>query len=237
MFDILLVGSGTLWTIAYLLIIRRGFLDHTYGMPLVALCANLSWEFIFSFVFPHGPVQRPVNIVWFSFDLIILYQLLRYGPREFPSLPKKLFYGMVALALLTAFSTVVFITLEFEDFDGAYSAFGQNLMMSVLFIVMLYSRRSLRGQSLGIALTKTGGTTLASVAFLFYSVGYEESVLLPFLYGSILLFDVLYVAMVFYAGGLQRSDHAEDAEEVVERDRAIHVPRDEERARHQSYHR
>jgi hypothetical protein len=24
------------------LIIRRGFLDHTYGMPLVALCANLS---------------------------------------------------------------------------------------------------------------------------------------------------------------------------------------------------
>jgi hypothetical protein len=198
-FDILLVGSGVLWTITYLLIIRRGFLDHTYGMPLVALCANLSWEFIFSFVFPHGPVQRPVNIVWFFFDLIILYQLLRYGPREFPRLPKKLFYGMVALALFTAFFTVVFITLEFEDFDGAYSAFGQNLMMSVLFIVMLYSRGSLRGQSLSIALTKTGGTTLASVAFLFFSVGYEGSVLLPFLYCSILLFDVLYVAMVFYA--------------------------------------
>jgi hypothetical protein len=101
MFDILLVGSGVLWTITYLLIIRRGFLDHTYGMLLVALCANLSWEFIFSFVFPRGPVQRPVNIVWFSFDLIIFYQLLRYGPRGFPRLPKKLFYGMVALALLT----------------------------------------------------------------------------------------------------------------------------------------
>jgi hypothetical protein len=70
MFDILLVGSGILWTVTYLLIIRRGFLDHTYGMPLVALCANLSWEFIFSFVFPHGPVQRPVNVVWFSLDLI-----------------------------------------------------------------------------------------------------------------------------------------------------------------------
>jgi hypothetical protein len=137
--------------------------------------------------------------VWFSFDLIIFYQLLRLGPREFPRLPKKLFYGMVALALFTAFFTVVFITLEFEDFDGAYSAFGQNLMMSVLFIVMLYSRGSLRGQSLSIALTKTGGTTLASMAFLFFSVGYEGSVLLPFLYCSILQFDVLYVAMVFYA--------------------------------------
>jgi hypothetical protein len=199
MFDLLLVGSGVLWTITYFLIIRRGILDHTYGMPLVALCANLSWEFIFSFVFPHGPVQRPVNIVWFSCDLIIFYQLLRYGPCEFPRLPKKLFYGMVALALLTAFFTVVFITLEFGDFDGAYSAFGQNLTMSVLFIVMLYSRGSLRGQSLSIALTKTGGTILASVAFLFFSVGYESSILLPFLYCSILLFDALYVAMVFYA--------------------------------------
>ncbi len=129
-------------------------------MPLVALCANLSWEFIFSFVFPHGPVQRPVNKVWFSFDLIVFYQLLRYGPREFPWLPKKLFYGMVALALLTAFFTVMFITLEFGDFDGAYSAFGQNLMMSVLFIVMLHSRGSLREQSLSIALTKTGARLL-----------------------------------------------------------------------------
>jgi hypothetical protein len=199
MFDILLVGSGILWTVTYLLIIRRGFLDHTYGMPLVALCANLSWEFIFSFVFPHGPVQRPVNVVWFSLDLIILYQLLRFGPREFPRLPKRLFYGMVALALLTAFFTVVSITLEFEDFDGAYSAFGQNLMMSILFIVMFYSRGSLRGQSLSIALTKMGGTGLASVAFFFFSVGYERSVLLPFLYCSILLFDALYVAMVFSA--------------------------------------
>jgi hypothetical protein len=209
MFDILLVGSGVLWTIAYLLIIRRGFLDRTYGMPLVALCANLSWEFIFSFIFPHGPLQRPANIGWFSLDLIILYQLLRYGPREFARLPKKLFYAMVALALFMAFFTVLSITLEFEDFDGAYSAFAQNLMMSILFIVMLYSRDSLRGQSPAIALSKMGGTILASVAFLFFSVGYEGSVLLPFLYGSILLFDLLYVAMVFYYAAARHAAVAE----------------------------
>jgi hypothetical protein len=200
MFDILLVGSGVLWTITYLLIIRRGFLDRTYGMPLVALCANLSWEFIFSFLFPHGPLQRPVNVVWFSLDLIILYQLLRYGPREFARLSKKLFYGMVTLGLCMTFLAVLFITLEFEDYDGAYSAFGQNLMMSILFLAMLYSRKSLRGQSLSIALTKMGGTALASAAFLFFSVGYEESVLLPFLYSSIFIFDLIYFVMVLYAG-------------------------------------
>ena len=121
---------------------------------------------------------------------------------------------MVALALLTAFFTMVSITLEFEDYDGAYSAFGQNLMMSVLFMVMLHSRGSLRGQSLSIALTKMGGTTLASMAFLFFSVGYERSVLLPLLYISILLFDVIYVAMVYYAG-----QHAAVAEAEYKSDR------------------
>src|SRR5918992_146865 len=78
-FDAIMVGSGVLWTLAYLLIIRRGFLEDTYGMPLVALCANLSWEFIFSFVHPHDLPQRAVNVVWFSFDLVILLQILLYG--------------------------------------------------------------------------------------------------------------------------------------------------------------
>src|SRR5918995_4954032 len=139
MFDAILVGSGVLWTFAYLLIIRQGFLDRTYGIPAAALCANLSWEFLFSFVYPHDLPQRAVNVVWFTFDLVILVQLLLYGPREFATLPRRLFYAGCALALATAFGTVLAVTLELDDFDGAYSAFGQNLMMSILFVTMLYS--------------------------------------------------------------------------------------------------
>src|SRR5262249_8832062 len=44
---------------------------------------------------------------------------------------------------------VLTMELEFHD-DGARAAFGQSLMMSVLFIAMLYQRRSLRGQSVAI---------------------------------------------------------------------------------------
>jgi hypothetical protein len=193
-FDAILVGSGVLWTLAYLLIIRQGFLDRTYGMPLAALCANLSWEFIFAFVYPHDLPQRAVNVVWFSFDLVILAQLLLYGPREFAGLSRRLFYASVALALVTAFGAVLTITLQFEDFDGAYSAFGQNLMMSVLFVAMLYYRGSLRGQSVSIAALKMGGTALASVAFYFFNPDYAGSVLLPFLYVAILVFDGVYLA-------------------------------------------
>ena len=199
-FDAILVVSGVLWTLAYLLIIRRGFLDRTYGMPLVALCANISWEFIFSFVYPHDLPQRAVNVVWFSFDAVILFQVLRYGPREFPGLSRKVFYAAFGLALATSFGVVLGITREFSDFDGAYSAFGQNLMMSVLFCAMLYARGSLRGQSPWIALLKMLGTLLASVAFYFFDPGYDGSTLLPLLFVAILIFDGVYLAMTVVYG-------------------------------------
>ena len=196
-FDALMLGSGAFWTFTYVLMIRRGFLDKTYGMPLVALCTNVSWEFIFSFLYPHGPVQRPVNIVWFSLDLVILFQLLGYGPREFNDLSKRVFYAMFGLVLVTSLCAVVSVTYEFDDWDGAYSAFGQNLLMSVLFLAMLRARGSPRGQSVMIALSKTLGTGLASVAFYLYSPLSQGSVLLPFLYVAILAFDLMYVfAMV-----------------------------------------
>ena len=42
------MASGVFWLIAYLLIVYyRGFKDHSYGMPVVALVGNLAWEIIF----------------------------------------------------------------------------------------------------------------------------------------------------------------------------------------------
>src|SRR5262245_10844788 len=197
MFTSLMLGSGVFWTLTYLLIIHRDFQDRTHGMPLVALCANLPWEFIFAFLYPHEPVQRSVNIVWFTFDLVILMQLLWYGPHEFADLPKPVFDLVFGLALLTSFSLVLVICAEFNDWTGAYAAFGQNLLMSVLFITMLYRRRSLRGQSIWIALCKLIGTALASLAFYLYSDRFRGSVLLNFLYVSILVYDLIYVGLVW----------------------------------------
>jgi hypothetical protein len=193
LFDTIMVGSGVLWTLTYLLIIRQGLLHRTYGMPLVALCANISWEFIFAFVYPHDLPQRAVNVVWLSSDVVILVQLLLYGPREFATLPRRLFYAAFALALTTAFGAVLTVTLQFDDSDGAYSAFGQNLMMSILFVAMLYSRGSMRGQSVWIAVLKMGGTALASFSFYLFNPDYDGSILLPFLYVAILIFDGIYV--------------------------------------------
>lgn len=194
---ILKIGSGLFWTITYVLIIQKGFKEKTYGMPFMALCANISWEFIFSFIHPHSPLQQGINIVWFVFDAVIVYQFLRWGYDDYKFLKKWEFGFMQALGLVTAFCLVLFSTYVFEPekLVGAYAAFGQNLMMSVLFIIFFFRRNGNKGQSWHIALTKLIGTAIASFYFLTIKGDYQNP-LMYFLYVSILLFDLIYLSLL-----------------------------------------
>ena len=188
------IGSGICWTIVYLLIIKRGFQDQTYGMPIAALGANISWEFIFSFIHPHPRPQVYINITWFLFDVIILYQIFRFGKKSInDSYPDVFFYPAIFLAVLVGFGLVFAISFEFDDWHGRYAAFGQNLMMSILFVTMFFKRKNLSGQSVYIALFKLVGTALPSVLFFSFV---PDSILMNTLYCGILFFDVLYLILL-----------------------------------------
>ena len=43
-------------------------------MPMVAICANISWEFIFAFFYPQNDLQRYITLIWFVLDVFILMQ-------------------------------------------------------------------------------------------------------------------------------------------------------------------
>src|SRR5690554_7553597 len=79
--NILILTGGIFWLLVYIEIIRKGFKDKTYGMPLAALLVNISWEFISSFVFPAEGIQLYINYLWFFLDLVILLQLDRKSTR------------------------------------------------------------------------------------------------------------------------------------------------------------
>lgn len=131
--------SGIFWTITYLLIIRRSIQDQSVGMPLVALCMNISWEFIFSFIFPSDKPQLYINYVWFFLDLVIVIQYIKLGKFEFSKyFPESFFYAAVCSTLAVSFLNMLFSTYEFDTGKGAiYTAFQINLIMSMLFIYML----------------------------------------------------------------------------------------------------
>ena len=196
-FDQIMIGSGVCWTLTYLLIIRRGILDITYGMPAAALFANLAWETIYSFVLPHSAPQLIVDRVWFAFDVLILLQYLRFGATMRRIQKAWVFYLEFLLGFALACLLIVFLSDALKDKYGAYAAFGQNLMMSVLFIVMLRGRKSIQGQSIYIALFKMLGTLLASIAFYTQTKTYSHSPLMQLLFVAILVYDVWYIMALY----------------------------------------
>jgi len=187
--------TGLCWAAAYVLIIRRGFADRTYGMPIVALCANVSWEFIFSVVRPHAGVQRISDLVWLAFDLVIMYTALRFGPREFGYLPRSVFYAGFAGTLVLAYLGVDLVSRELDNGNGIFAGFIDNLMMSALFLGMLAGRGGLRGQSVSIAAFKFVGTIFASLGFWLYGEN-SHTALLVYLYIANGVADAAYLAAV-----------------------------------------
>ncbi len=190
--------SGIGWASAYLLILRRGFLEKTYGMPLAALGVNLCWEFVFA-AWIHPPLSDEwawlwtgINWVWLALDVAILAQVLRYGAREsWPS--GRFFYAAVAAALGLGMAGVLAVTYQFKDWEGQWTSFGSNLMMSLLFINLLY-RRGIRGQSVYIALCKLVGSLAAGVIYLANDLA---SPLQWYLSLAILFFDGLYAILLY----------------------------------------
>ena len=166
-------------------------------MPLLALCANISWEFIFSFLLPHSPPQLYINYLWFILDGVIVFQFFKYYKNEFPNLSPLTLYIVFGISVATAFSMILSGGIFLGDVDGVYAAFGQNLLMSVLFVFMFFKRgNSLRGQSIFIAIFKMVGTGLTSIHFFLFEPVSQNSFVLPFLFVSIFLFDLFYTVLI-----------------------------------------
>ncbi|TXK81440.1 hypothetical protein [Paenibacillus sp. N3.4] len=187
--QLLQFGVAFFWTITYIIIIYKGFRDRTCGMPIAALCANITWEFLFSFVMPFHPLQQIISIVWFLLDCLILFQFLYYSKNLYPKWRMQtIVFSLLIIALLLHYG----MAIEFDDPQGKYSAFGINLMMSILFIKMVIEL-DLYGQSKYIAYAKMIGTVCASLYC--YSL-YPHSLLLNMMYILTFILDVIYVTLV-----------------------------------------
>jgi hypothetical protein len=211
---ILTVISGICWTIVYIDGIRLGFKHHSYAIPFYALALNFAWELLYTYYGFQSPigVQAVVNAVWLVFDIGILITYFKFGRKYFPaSVPgykaaaadgkvtASAFIGWSVLTLIAAFCVEFAFRKEFGVRVGAgYSAFLQNLLMSVLFINMLVRRGSREGQSLTIALSKWLGTLAPTILFgIIGDGGFPNGSFLIVVVGTLCsVFDLIYIGLL-----------------------------------------
>ena len=209
---ILIIISGVCWTIVYIEGIRIGFRDKSYAIPFFALALNFAWELlytVFGFRINGVDVQNIFNAIWLTFDVGILYTYFKFGykyvsadvkPLSSPGTGKSLFTAWAILGLVTALAVEYAFLREFGVAKGApYSAFPQNLLMSILFISMLVRRGSLEGQSLSIAISKWIGTLAPTILYgLIGEGGFPRGSFLILVTGMLCsVFDLIYISMLF----------------------------------------
>jgi hypothetical protein len=207
------VISGLCWTIVYIEGIRIGFRDKSYAIPFYALALNFAWELlytIFGFRTNGVTAQNIFNAVWLTFDIGILYTYFRFGQKYFSrwlstdanGQGKPAFISWSALGLVTALAVEYAFLKEFGVGKGAgYSAFLQNLLMSVLFIVMLAGRGNREGQSPSIAVNKWIGTLAPTVLYgVIGEGGFPRGSYLILVAGILCsVFDLIYIRMLLVA--------------------------------------
>ncbi|HXT64568.1 MAG TPA: hypothetical protein VN696_16125 [Pyrinomonadaceae bacterium] len=219
---ILTIVSGVCWTIVYIDGIRIGFRHKSYAIPFYALALNFAWESLYTFFGfrTNGvTVQNVFNAVWLAFDVGILYTYFKFGRKYFPwsdsshlssiNRPgesgvqpphsKRAFIAWSVLGIITAFGVQYAFRREFGVAKGAaYSAFPQNLIMSILFIGMLVTRGNREGQSLTIAVNKWLGTLAPTILYgAIGEGGFPRGSFLILIVGLLCsVFDLIYIVLL-----------------------------------------
>jgi hypothetical protein len=205
------VLGDVLWLVAYILIIRRGFKDRTYGIPMLCIALNFTWEFIYAVTFPF-----PVTIIeilrwaWLVTDLVIVYQFFRYGA-DSQTIPliKQYFYPISIGMFVSTYLAQLTFHYTFHDKWGVEDAYMINLVMSVLFVSLYFGRSSLKGLSVAAAWAKMLGTGVLSLGSCFMIKNWLESSFMVYLYVTIFIFDLTYLVLLYRPQAVA-AEHSED---------------------------
>jgi len=193
-----LVLGALFWIMAYLLIIKRGYQDHTNAMPAFASLCNFAWEITFAFIYkPPAITQRRINLFWCCLDTLIILQFILYGHAYFlPEVSVVLFYLVsIVLFIICLFSIILISRASHDTVIGRYTAFGVNVIISASFIMMLLQKGVL-GQSMYIAFAKFMGTGIISYAFM---KGLPKDYWVHLMAVSCIILDIIYIVMLYQA--------------------------------------
>lgn len=192
--------SGICWCIVYEECIRLSLKDKTYAMPFWALALNITWEGIYTYydLRAGGSVQGIVNVLWFCLDVVILALYFKYGRKHHEADNDALFYLWTILGIAAMFFVQFAYVKEFGlegHLSAQYSAFAQNLIMSIAFIYMLVKRGNTKGQSMLLAIAKWIGTLAPTITMGIMSTNYI--VLACGLLCTV--YDLIYIALLYRA--------------------------------------
>ena len=160
-------GLGcVLWLIAYIAILIGVRRNRFVEIPAAAVVANVSWEWMWSFVYT-GDTGRLLEAGyrgWVFLDFVIVYFLFRYGSTQVLNPTLRRYFGPAVAFGIASWSVGIyyFVRNGYDMSMGATSAYIINVMMSAVYLVLVATHPE-RNFSRLIGWTKGLGTACFSV--------------------------------------------------------------------------
>ncbi|RDB24294.1 Terpene cyclase pyr4 [Hypsizygus marmoreus] len=162
---------GLFWTTAYCLYVRQAREDECYGMPLLALVLNLTWEMIYTFVYPLHGVGRFFHFPWVFIDGLLVIETLKHGWKEWqdtsPFIAEN-FSTVVSMSVVLALSAQWTFARQFSDSNASFwSAYVCQNVLSWGSVWMVLSRGHVSGHSMPIWWCRFLGSLFANLRYLY----------------------------------------------------------------------
>jgi hypothetical protein len=98
--------GGMMWNVTYVLMTIRSIQTKSYGMPLLALSLNVSWELVYSIFVAEPVIERVGFAVWLVLDIGLVYNTVKYGRNEWEHSPFVARHIASILLIMTAVGLV-----------------------------------------------------------------------------------------------------------------------------------
>jgi len=188
------VGGFVVWAPAYVAIVIIALRKRRLEIPLIAVTANVTWEFLWGLVFHQnmGPGLQWVYRGACILDLFILLAVFRYGRTQTLAPIYARYFNVVVIALLAGW-IAFYWSLHSSHYDlplGSMSAYLDNILMSGLYIWFVMTRPDPRELSFTVAWSKGLGTGMVSV---FVFMEYPDNAFIKTLAVMVGILDFVYL--------------------------------------------
>lgn len=149
--NVFVFGMGAGWLINYVGMIYSSFREQTYGMALLALCCNFSWEVVYGLIYPSSSwIEQVVFLAGLAVNVGVMYAAIRFAPNEWAHSP----FVMNNITFIFAIGVAGFLTGHLalvaqigHSLAYSWGAVVCQLLLSVGGLCQLLGRGNTRGAS------------------------------------------------------------------------------------------
>ena len=197
MLTLFLTGCA-LWVVVYVVVLRSIKRDKFVEIPIIGVAGNISWEFIWSFVYQPdmGKLVLIGYAAWFFLDCFIVYSLLKYGYKQLNNPSLKSHSKAMILVLIAAWSIII-IGLNASHYDtpiGTISAYWDNVIFSGAYCILILTTTTPQYFSVLSGWCKGLGTGIISIAV---CIQWPDNIFLVGICSITAIFDAIYLWFLY----------------------------------------